>query len=188
MLHIDVDEADLVVLERAVRFARALGGRQAVEALGLEDAVDRVPVQVRQEVREDEGEIVEGKACAAAERAHDGALLIGGFPRQLVRPGGAVLAVGRSALAPLADGLGGDAVALGQHAGALVRAGDLGADSRGGTSLGVDGKHQRALRREPRQPSKRQACASIAQRTRSQQRSTTRQLGQPTSYGQPDPH
>jgi hypothetical protein len=47
VLHIDVDEADLVVLERAVRFARALSGREAVEALGLEDAVDRVPVQMR---------------------------------------------------------------------------------------------------------------------------------------------
>ena len=67
MLHIDVDEADLVVFECAVRFARALGGREAVEALGLEDAVDRVPVQMRQEVREDEGEIVEGKASGAAE-------------------------------------------------------------------------------------------------------------------------
>ncbi|MDQ0524238.1 hypothetical protein QO017_005591 [Methylobacterium gregans] len=88
-----------------------------------------------------------------------------------------VLAVGRSAFAPLADGLGGDAVALGQHAGALMRAGDLGANRRGGTSLGVDGKHQRALRREPRQPSKRQACSSMAQRTRSQRRSTTKHLG-----------
>jgi hypothetical protein len=40
-------EADLVVLERTVRFARALGRRQAVEALSLEDAVDGIPVQMR---------------------------------------------------------------------------------------------------------------------------------------------
>ena len=40
-------EADLVVLEAAVRLAGLLSGRQPVEALGLEDAVDRVPVQVR---------------------------------------------------------------------------------------------------------------------------------------------
>ncbi len=72
-------EAEVVVLEAAVRLASLLSGRQAVEALGLEDAVDRVPVQVRQEVADDESEIVEGKACAAAERAHDGALLIGGL-------------------------------------------------------------------------------------------------------------
>src|SRR3954468_2723507 len=79
VLHVDVDEADLVGLEAAVRLSRALGGRQAVEALGLEDAVDRVPVQMRQEVREDEGEVIEGKAGGAAERAHDGALLIAGL-------------------------------------------------------------------------------------------------------------
>lgn len=53
VLHIDVDEADFVILECAVRFAGLLGGRQPVEALGLGDAVDRVPAQVRQEVRED---------------------------------------------------------------------------------------------------------------------------------------
>src|SRR3954447_19201073 len=65
-----------------------------------------------------------------AQRTDDGALLLTGLPRQRVGPGRAVLAVGGPALAPLADGLGRDAVTLGQHAGALVRAGDLGADSR----------------------------------------------------------
>jgi hypothetical protein len=60
-----------------------------------------------------------------------------------------------------------------------MRAGDLGANRRGGASLRMDGEHQRALRREPRprQPSKREACSSIAQRTRSQQRSTTKHVG-----------
>lgn len=47
VLYVHVDKADLVVLEAAVRFARALSGRQAVEAFSLEDAVDRVPVQMR---------------------------------------------------------------------------------------------------------------------------------------------
>lgn len=47
VLHVDVDEADLVILDGAVRLAGLLGGRQPVEALGLEDAVDGVPVQVR---------------------------------------------------------------------------------------------------------------------------------------------
>lgn len=120
MLHVDVDEADLVVLEAAVRLASLLSGRQPVEALGLEDAVDRVPVQVWQEVADDEGQRVEGKAGGAAERAHDGALLIAGAPRELVRARRAVLTRIGAALAPLADGLGRDAVALGQHPGALV--------------------------------------------------------------------
>ena len=66
VLHVEVHKADLVLLEGAVRFACSLGGRQAVEALGLEDAVDRVPVQMRQEVRDHEGEIVERKAGRAA--------------------------------------------------------------------------------------------------------------------------
>ena len=47
VLHFHMHEADLVVIERTVRFARALGRRQAVEALSLEDAVDGVPVQMR---------------------------------------------------------------------------------------------------------------------------------------------
>jgi hypothetical protein len=47
MLHVPVHEADLVVLERTVRFARALGRRQAVKALSLEDAVDGISVQMR---------------------------------------------------------------------------------------------------------------------------------------------
>ena len=71
------------------------------------------------------------------------------------------MTVSGDALAPLADGLGGDAEALGQHAGALMRAGALGANRRAGASLGRDGEQQRALRREPRQLSKRQACFSI---------------------------
>jgi hypothetical protein len=52
-----------------------------------------------------------------------------------------VEAVLRAALAPLADGLGADAVAPGQDAGGLVRAGDLGADRRGGASIRVDLPH-----------------------------------------------
>src|SRR3954447_8129179 len=101
MLHVQVHEADLVLLEVAVQLAGAVGRGEAIEPFRLEDAVDRIPVQVRQEVGDDEGEVVERKAGGAAERADDGALLIAGFPRQLVRPGRAVLTVGGSALAPI---------------------------------------------------------------------------------------
>src|SRR4051794_7019586 len=75
-----------------------------------------------------------------AQRTDDGALLLTGLPRQRVGPGRAVLAVGGPALAPLADGLGRDAVTLGQHAGALVRAGDLGADSRRRAGIRMNGE------------------------------------------------
>ena len=47
VLHVPVHEADLVRLEGAVWLACALGRRQPVEALSLEDAVDRIPVQMR---------------------------------------------------------------------------------------------------------------------------------------------
>src|SRR5215217_5567869 len=88
-----------------------------------------------------------------------------------------VLAVFGPALAPFADGLGAHAEALGQHAGGLGRAGDFLADGRGGAGLGMNGVHQILLRRgaRRRRPSKRQAYSPIAQRTRSQQRSATKQ-------------
>ena len=151
-------EADLVVLEGAVRLAGLLGWRQAVEPLRLEDAIDGVPVQVWQEVADDEGQRVEGEAGGAAERAHDGTLLIAGPPGQLVGPGGAILTGIGAAFAPFADGLGRDAVALGQHAGTLRRAGDLGAHGWRSAGLGMNGEHQRALLADRRcTPSNRHA-------------------------------
>jgi hypothetical protein len=97
----------------AVRLAGALSGREAIEALGLEDAVDRVTVQMRQKVADHKGEVIQRKAGGPPQRAHKGPLLLGGFPGQLVRAARVVLAVGCPALAPLADGLGRHAIALG---------------------------------------------------------------------------
>jgi hypothetical protein len=59
----------------------------------------------------------------------------------------------------------------------LRGAGDCQTYSRGGAGLEVDGQHQVLLRRRDgrRIPSKRQAYCSIAKRTRSQQRSDTKQ-------------
>ncbi|GAB6841682.1 hypothetical protein HNR00_004838 [Methylorubrum rhodinum] len=142
VLHVDMHEADLVVLEGAVRLAGLPGRQQPVETLRLEDAIDGVPVQVRQEVADDEGQRVEGEAGGPAERAHDGALLIAGAPGQLMGSRRAILTGIRAAFAPLADGLRWKRRTLGRHAGVLVRAGDLGADSRGGAGLGMDGEHQ----------------------------------------------
>jgi hypothetical protein len=55
-----------------------------------------------------------------------------------------------AALAPLPHGLGTDAVAPGENAGGLARAGDLGPDGRGGAGIGVDLVH--------RSPSSRLRC------------------------------
>ena len=146
VLDVHVHEAEIVVLERAALALALLRRRQAAEPLRLEDAVDRIAVEMRQEVRDDEGQIVERKAGGLAQSADDGALFLGGFPGQLVRPAGVVLAVLGSALAPFADGLGAHAEALGQHAGGLGRAGDLLADGRGGAGLGMKGVHHVLLR------------------------------------------
>jgi hypothetical protein len=102
-------------------------------------------------VADHEGQVVEGEVGGAAERADHRALLLRRLPGQAVRPGGVVQAIVRAALAPLADGLGADAEAPGQHAAGFVRAGDLGADDRGGAGIGVDLQHGSApsLRRGP---------------------------------------
>src|SRR5215218_3884105 len=98
-------KAKIILLEGSIGLARAALSGQAVEALGLEDAVDRVPVQVGQEVRDREGEVIEREAGRAPQRADNGALLLSGLAGQLMGSGRAVLAVVRSAVAPLPDGL-----------------------------------------------------------------------------------
>src|SRR3954465_3905857 len=94
-----------------------------------------------------------------------------------MRAAGAILPVRRPALAPLADRLGRDAIALSQDPGWLPRSRNLGTDRRGGAGLWGDRGRQDLLAREGlAHGSKRQAYASIAQRTRSQERSATKQL------------
>jgi hypothetical protein len=80
---------------------------------------------MRQEVGDDEGEIVEWEARGTAQGADDRPFLVTGLPEQLVRPAGAVPAISHTTLAPFADGLGADAIAPGQCACGLSRAGDL---------------------------------------------------------------
>src|SRR3712207_2383423 len=93
LLDVDVDEAEVVVAELALTLPPTLVGvegrqvGQAMQALGSQDAPDAVPVQVRQEVAQREGQVVEREAGGAADRADDGALLFGGPPGQPVRPG-----------------------------------------------------------------------------------------------------
>src|SRR5919112_4094499 len=83
VLHIDMHKAQPVLLEGSIGFAGAALSRQAVEALRLQDAVDRIAVQVWQEVRDHEGEIIEGKASRAAQGTDDRPLLLTCFPGQL---------------------------------------------------------------------------------------------------------
>lgn len=94
-----------------------------------------------QEVPDHEGQIVEGEVGSLAQQADHRALLGGGLPGQVMRSGGAVEAVGGATLAPFADGLGADAVALCQQAGRRRGAGNLGANGRGGAGIWVDLVH-----------------------------------------------
>ena len=149
-------------------------GWQAAQAFGPENAIDAVAVEMRQEVAHHESEIIERKAGGPAQSAHNRPLLVASFPGQGMRAAGAILAGIRAALAPLADSLSRDAVALGQHARGLAGAGDLGADSWGGARVGMDGQHHRppvfsvGASGGLISASKRHAYSSIAHATASQ--------------------
>src|SRR5215217_2905678 len=143
MLDVEMHKAEVVALERALAFGRLcrywLG--PAIEAFGREDAPDAVAVEMRQEMGDDKGQLIEGEVGDPTQRADNGPLCLGGLPGQAVWPGGVVQAIGCTAPAPLADGLGGHAVALGEDAGALMGAGDLDAGDGGGAGVGMDLQH-----------------------------------------------
>ena len=167
VLDVDVDEAEIVVLERAALPLVLLRRRQTAEPLSLEDAVDRIAVEMRQEVRDDEGEIVERKAggrrraqtmARSSSVAFQGSLcgrLLWSWqscaPRLRHLRTVSVLTLKRCASTPVGS----------------RRAGDLLANRRGGAGLRMKGVHHVLLRRgaRRRRPSKRQAYSSIAQRT-----------------------
>ena len=88
-----MDEAEIVVPDRAALGAGAAALVVIAPALSLEDAVDGIAVEMRQEVRDDEGQIIEGKAGGLAQGADDGALFLGGLPGQLMRPTAVILTV-----------------------------------------------------------------------------------------------
>ena len=100
---------------------------------------------MRQEMGDDKRQVIEREVGDPAQRADNGALLLGCLPGQLVRPRRVVQAVCRTALAPLADGLGGHAIALGEDAGALMGAGDLGAGDGRGAGVRMDLQHRSDL-------------------------------------------
>ena len=143
VLDVDMDEAEVVVSERALAFGGAFGEGlwPAVQPFDLEDAPDAVAVEVRQEVAHDEGQIIEREVGGAPEGIDDGALLLGRLPGQGVRACGAVEAVCHATLTPFAHGLSADAVALGDGAAGFGGSCNLGACGRGGAGVRVDVQH-----------------------------------------------
>lgn len=122
---------------------------QAPQALGLQDAVDGVAVEVGQEVAHRKREVVEWEPGAPAQLTDDGALFLGGPPTQVLGPRGVILNVLGTTLAPFADGFGADAVALGQHARGFGRGGDGRAYRRSGAGVGMDVVHGGSSRSGP---------------------------------------
>lgn len=82
VLDVDADDAEVVVAERALALGRLVehGLGPSVQAFGLEDAPDAVAVEVRQEVADDEGEVVEWEVGAAPQGADYGALFLSRLP------------------------------------------------------------------------------------------------------------
>src|SRR3954471_3590514 len=88
VLHVYMDEAKIVVLEGPIWLPGAACGRQTAQALGFQDAVDRVSIEMPQKVANHKGEVIQRKARRTTQSADNGALLFGGFPRQLVGAAG----------------------------------------------------------------------------------------------------
>jgi hypothetical protein len=82
VLDVDVHKAEVIVLEGALAFGGLCRWRfgPAVEAFGPEDAPDAVAIEARQEVGDDEGQVIEGKVGDPTERADNGTLLLGCLP------------------------------------------------------------------------------------------------------------
>src|SRR3954468_8242487 len=76
VLHVHVHEAQIICLEAAVRSAGAISRRQAAQALGFQDAVDRIAIEMGQKVGGHKSEIHPKKSrLHAAERRRCPALL-----------------------------------------------------------------------------------------------------------------
>src|SRR3954470_5096581 len=142
-----MDKAEVIVLEAALAFGglRRCWLGATIEAFGLEDAPDAVAVERRQEMGDDKRQVIEREVGDPAQRADNGALRLGGLPGQVVRPRRVVQALCSTALAPLADGLGGHAIALGEDAAALMGAGDLGTGDGRGAGVRMDLQHRSDL-------------------------------------------
>jgi hypothetical protein len=94
-------------------------------------------------VADDESRRIELRNGGTTECAHRGALLIAGETVQLVGSSQAVLASVEAAIAPSVESVGLYIVAMGRHAGALMRAGDLKSHDWDCARLSVNGEYRR---------------------------------------------
>ena len=116
-----------------------------MDAFRLEDAPDAVAIKVRQEVTDNKGRVVEWEVGGSPHSTNDGPLFLGCLPRPLVRASGGIEAIRNAALAPLAHGLGADAVALGHDTAGFHRASDPDPGGGCGAGIRVDMEHRSPL-------------------------------------------
>src|SRR3546814_18519953 len=84
MFNVDVNKAQIIVLEAALPFAwlrRGLGW-SSIKPLGLEHPLDDVAIEVWQEVPEHEGEIIKGAGCRLAHSDDNVAVFLVHTPTQ----------------------------------------------------------------------------------------------------------
>src|SRR5215213_2230879 len=78
-------KAEIIGLERTIRLTRSAWLRQAAQALGFQDAVDRVAVEVGQEVGDHKAQVIQRKAGGATQGTDNSPFFFRCFPGQLVR-------------------------------------------------------------------------------------------------------
>lgn len=69
-------EANIIVLERAALAVALMSGRQAAQPIGLDHGVDRIVIEMRQDIRDHKREIIEREACSRAQTMASSSLVL----------------------------------------------------------------------------------------------------------------
>src|SRR5947209_3461644 len=93
VLDINVNKAKIILFEGSLSLYWSGRDRSgsAVQSLRLQNAPDAITIQVRQKMRDDEGQVIQSEVGDSAQRTDYRAFFLGRLPGQLVRPGGAIL-------------------------------------------------------------------------------------------------
>jgi hypothetical protein len=140
MFDIDVDETATIISKDSLPSGR-LGEderRPPTEAFASENTSDAVTVEMRHEVRHDKGQVDEREVRALPQNADHNPLLVRRLPGRVTRASGMVLTLGGTTLAPFADVLGADPIALRKRAAWFRRSGDFRVGNGRGLGIWMD--------------------------------------------------
>lgn len=143
MLHIDMNITGIVIPELSLPPNRSgfWCRWQSVQSGIFQYPPDIVPVQMRQEMSHDEGQVTQTKSGGTSKLTDNGALFLRGFPDQFPGTTAAVLAGVRTTPAPLANSFITDPVTSGEYGRRFRRTGYVGPDGGCRACLWVDLKH-----------------------------------------------